>query len=89
VQAAIAGQGLTLGRLPLIVEPLARGELVEIFPDTRMATPYAYWLVPAPHAEGQQDLRCFCDWVQGQARDTCDTLEAAWPGRAQATNEAA
>jgi LysR family glycine cleavage system transcriptional activator len=89
VQAAIAGQGITLGRLPLIVEPLSRGELVEVFPEMRMPTPYAYWLVAASQAEDREELRCFCEWVQGQARKTCEALEAAWPSGEQRAGEAA
>ena len=69
VQAALAGQGVTLTRLALTSESLARGELVEPFADARMATPYAYWLISAPQS-GRPELERFAEWVQQQARAT-------------------
>ena len=69
VQAALAGQGVALGRIALVGEALARGELVEPFADARMATPYAYWLISAPQS-GRPELERFAEWVQQQARAT-------------------
>jgi LysR family glycine cleavage system transcriptional activator len=69
VQAALAGQGVTLTRLALTAESLARGELIEPFADMRLATPYAYWLVMEPQA-GRPELERFGEWVLAQARAT-------------------
>jgi LysR family glycine cleavage system transcriptional activator len=69
VQAALAGQGVTLTRLPLTMETLARGELVEPFAGSRLATPYAYWLI-AERETGRPELERFVEWLQVQARAT-------------------
>jgi LysR family glycine cleavage system transcriptional activator len=69
VQAALAGQGVTLTRLPLTMETLARGELVEPFAGSRLATPYAYWLI-AERESGRPELERFVEWLQVQARAT-------------------
>jgi len=70
VQAALAGQGVTLARLPLTAESLARGELVEPFahhPGSRISSPYAYWLVTRRPSDVTDDVRRFCDWIIEQA----------------------
>jgi LysR family glycine cleavage system transcriptional activator len=69
VQAALAGQGVTLTRLALTAESLARGELIELFGKARLATPYAYWLI-APPQPGRPELERFAVWVLAQARAT-------------------
>ena len=45
VQAALAGQGLALARLPLVADALASGDLVGVLPGTRLDSPLAYWLL--------------------------------------------
>ena len=78
VQAALAGQGLALARLPLTLEALDRGDLVEPFahrPGTRIGAPNAYWMVTAPDRQAQSaDVRCFCDWVAAQGAATREAL---------------
>ncbi|NDY92609.1 LysR family transcriptional regulator [Ideonella livida] len=77
IQAAQAGQGVALARLPLVHDALRRGELVEPFgPAGRLHAPTAYWLVPLQHggATGQAapraEVGAFCDWVLAQAAET-------------------
>lgn len=75
VQAALAGQGVALGRFPLIdpliserrlVLPLARGQYAT--PVTR-----AYHLVVAPTARGRPEVRAFVDWLcTTAAREAAD-----------------
>lgn len=49
VQAAIAGQGVLMGRSLIVADALARRHLVAPF-DLRLPSPHAYWLIwPAPH----------------------------------------
>ncbi len=49
VQAALAGQGVALARVPLVREAIARGELVEPFGSAgRVESPFSYWLVRWP-----------------------------------------
>lgn len=75
IQAALAGQGVALARLPLVHEHLRRAELVEPFgPSRRVTSPYAYWLVPAPGAASRPEVQAFVDWVREQAALTRDQL---------------
>jgi len=69
-QAALAGQGLALARLPLVAENLARGELVEVLPERRLDTPLVYWLVPGPRSGQRPEVQAFCDWLVLQAQAT-------------------
>lgn len=81
VQAALAGQGVALARLPLTVEALQRGDLVEPFRHirgTRVPTPYAYWLVAS--ASPSPEVQQFCDWVVEEAAATRRAVEALVAG---------
>ena len=69
-QAALAGQGVVLARMPLIAENLARGDLIEVLPETRMDSPMAYWLLIGPRSNSRPEIRAFCDWLQTQAQAT-------------------
>lgn len=79
VQAALAGQGLALARLPMAVEAIERGDLVEPFahlPGTRTPSPFAYWLINAPDPAAQSpDVQRFCAWVAGQGARTREAME--------------
>ncbi len=70
VQAALTGQGVALARLPMVAHSLANGDLVEPLPDTRLGSPYAYWLVAAPHSTPRAEVRAFSDWLQAEAAQT-------------------
>ena len=70
VQAALAGQGVALARLPLVHDMLARGDLVEPFgPPHRHSVPWLYWLVPLAGAGAPQrpEVQALADWVRAQA----------------------
>ena len=68
VQAALAGQGVALARVPLVVEALQRGELVEPFGLAgRIGSPFLYWLVEAPASRSRPEVAQFCAWVLEQA----------------------
>ena len=69
-QAALAGQGVVLARMPLIAENLARGDLIEVLPETRMDSPMAYWLIVGPRSGSRAEVSAFCDWLQVQAQAT-------------------
>lgn len=75
VQAALAGQGVALARVPLVVEALQRGELVEPFgPAGRMGSASLYWLVEAPASRGRPEVVQFCAWVLEQAALTREAI---------------
>jgi LysR family transcriptional regulator, glycine cleavage system transcriptional activator len=68
VQAALAGHGVALARVALVVEALARGELVEPFGAAgRTDSPFAYWLLATPQNRARPEVRQFCDWVVAEA----------------------
>lgn len=70
VQAAQAGQGVALGRLPLIADALARGELVEPFDAAaREVVPCAYWMVVGPASAERPEVRQLADWLLAQAAE--------------------
>lgn len=73
-QAALAGQGVALARLPLVAENLARGDLVEVLPETRLQTPMAYWMLTAPRAGLKPEVVAFCEWLKNEASNTRQAL---------------
>jgi LysR family transcriptional regulator, glycine cleavage system transcriptional activator len=75
IQAAMAGQGIALGRLGMIHDVLARGELAEPFgPQARQQVNAAYWLIPLPGAVLRPELTLFLDWLRDQAARTREAL---------------
>lgn len=70
VQAALAGQGLALARMPLIAESLASGDLVEVLPGHRLDSPLVYWLVVGPRSGQRPEIQAFCAWLLLQAEAT-------------------
>jgi hypothetical protein len=58
IQATVGGQGVALGRIPLIAEYLRDGRLVAPFPK-RYESARGYYAVVAPHAGDRPTLR-FC-----------------------------
>jgi len=69
-QAALAGQGLALARMPLVAPSLARGDLVEVLPGHRLDSPLAYWLVVGPRGGLRPEVQAFCAWLRLQAQAT-------------------
>jgi len=75
VQAALAGQGVVLARLPLVAENLANGELIEALPhEHRMDSPMAYWLLVGPRSLQRPEIRAFCEWLLERSRETRRTI---------------
>ena len=71
VQAALAGHGVALGRMPMIYEALQRGELVEPFGEAgRVGSPFSYWMMTAPAARSRPEVVQFCAWVEAEAAAT-------------------
>ena len=66
IPAAIAGHGVALGRLPLLRDALASGELVAPF--KRSADPArAYFAIVSRRAEGRPEVAGFVDWLKRTA----------------------
>lgn len=77
VQAALAGQAVTLARVALVAESLARGDLVEPFGQAgRLPVPTAYWLAVSAAGRQRAQVLQFADWVQAQAAETREAVGA-------------
>jgi LysR family glycine cleavage system transcriptional activator len=67
IHAALAGQGVALGRLELIQPLLAERRLVQLAPPERSAdVSHAYWLVQA-EPQPRPDVRSVSDWIVSEA----------------------
>ena len=67
LRAAINGQGICLGRLPLIDALLAEGTLVAALPDPRYSATTvdrAYWLMVTPAAQDRPEVQVFVAWLK-------------------------
>jgi len=70
VRAAVDGQGIALGRLPLIASLLKDGTLVAPLAESRFsagAQDRAYWLNATPAARERPEVRTFMAWLTGKA----------------------
>lgn len=67
MQAAVGGQGVALGRVPLIDSLLRERRLVAPFRD-KYATSRAYFVVSAGQASMRPAARAFIEWLCAQAR---------------------
>jgi LysR family glycine cleavage system transcriptional activator len=77
VQAAMTGQAVALGRLALVAEPLARGELIEPFGAAgRIASDQAYWLAPSVAGKSRPEVAEFARWLIAQAELTRAAMAA-------------
>ncbi len=67
IQAAVGGQGVALGRIPLIAEHLRDGRLTAPFPK-RYDSARGYYAVIAPHATERADVAGFVQWLSDEAK---------------------
>lgn len=82
VQAAIAGQGVALGRFPLVDEFLADRRLSFALTGREFATPLerAYWLIVAPSASRRPEVKSFATWVRAEAQRASKAVDRARSG---------
>jgi DNA-binding transcriptional LysR family regulator len=69
IQAAIAGQGLALGRFPLVKSLIEDRRLVTPLTGARYATltqNRAYWLIVAPSAGRREEVQTFVRWLRAE-----------------------
>jgi len=87
LQAAVAGQGVALGRFPLIDPFIADRRLVMPLRDKRYAqrAQRAYWLLGTLAGMRRVEVRTFTDWLRAQvAKEAAQALKpvrAAVPRR--------
>jgi LysR family glycine cleavage system transcriptional activator len=67
VDAAIAGQGVALGRSLLVADDLTSGRLVRPF-DLSLASSYAYFVVYPRASADLPKIKSFRDWLLVEAR---------------------
>jgi LysR family transcriptional regulator, glycine cleavage system transcriptional activator len=67
IEAAIAGQGVALGRTTLVARDLAEGRLVRPF-ELELESALAYWLVAPRGASPPKRVSVFRDWLLASAR---------------------
>ena len=67
VQAALAGQGMALARLPLVEESIQNGALIEPLPQLRVQSPMSYWLIARSGSLDRPEVLAFSNWLQKQA----------------------
>ncbi len=63
VQAAVRGQGAVLGRQPFLDDLLAAGQLIAPFPQLRLRTGYAYYLIENRERRALPHVVLFRDWL--------------------------
>lgn len=78
IQAAIAGQGIALGRLELLGTMLAEDRLVVLSKPRVVEHDYAHWLVQAD-PEPREDVLDVMTWVRAQAAEMQHDEPAAGP----------
>lgn len=66
IQAAIAGEGVALGRIPLIARFLEDRSLIAPFAK-RYDSPRSYFAIPAPHAAQRMEAIAFMAWLREEA----------------------
>jgi DNA-binding transcriptional LysR family regulator len=67
IQATAAGQGVALGRIPLIAQWLRDGRLVAPFAK-RYDSPRSYFALVAPHAHERPEAAAFVTWLRAEAQ---------------------
>jgi LysR family glycine cleavage system transcriptional activator len=66
LSAAIDGQGVALGRGPMVHEHLAHGRLVRVL-DREWPADWSYWIVAPPGHMRRPAVRDFVEWLKVQA----------------------
>ncbi|MGE5088526.1 MAG: transcriptional regulator GcvA [Candidatus Levyibacteriota bacterium] len=75
VQAAVGGQGVALGRLPMIAEHLRDGRLVAPFA-RKYESARSYYAIVAPGAGERDDVAAFLRWISAEAARECAQADA-------------
>ena len=80
IQAALNGQGVALGRMPLLREPIRSGMLVAPFKRS-IVSPRCYFVLRSQRSLGNANVDAFERWLRAEAAGV-DT-PAARPARAR------
>jgi DNA-binding transcriptional LysR family regulator len=80
ISAALAGQGVALGRMPLIAASIRSRKLVAPF-SGRIASPRSYFLLASAASGAKPEVQDFMAWLVAEARDP-DSARPSDRGRA-------
>lgn len=81
IQSAVGGQGVALGRSPLIRQLLTEGKLVAPFAGA-VASPRAYYVIRSEASAGNADVDALVDWLAAEAQpDRVSADEGGLGGR--------
>ena len=67
IQAAVAGQGVALGMMPLIDRLVKARKLIALLP-REVASPRGYCLLVAPRSAGRPEVDALTAWIKAEAR---------------------
>ena len=85
VGAALAGQGVAIGRLPLVAELMREGRLVAPFRGTS-SLQRAYFVIASERAAHNVDAQDFMRWLRAEASEPAVVTLASAAGRRSAAN---
>ncbi len=80
LRAAINGQGVALGRMPLIAPALASGALVAPLSQARFKSNLgdrAYWLIASPASRERPQVRTFMQWLAAKVSPVANATDKA------------
>jgi len=85
IQAAANGEGVALGRLPLLSKQIREGRLVAAFERARgrgrgTVSTRGYFMLATAGAAGRPEVKHFMDWLVTEARLEAATREPSAPG---------
>jgi LysR family glycine cleavage system transcriptional activator len=69
IEAALAGQGLAMGRHRLIASQLTNGTLVRALPEATLDTPEIGWWLVTPRVARSEAASAFCEWITAIANE--------------------
>jgi DNA-binding transcriptional LysR family regulator len=78
IQAAINGQGVALGRVPLLREQLRSGALVAPF-KRGIASPRSYYVMRSARSANTSEVDAFIAWLHAEAAGEVSSGTAAKP----------
>ena len=85
IQAAVGGQGVALGRIPMIAEHLRDGRLIAPFPK-RYDSARGYFALLAPRAADRDEANAFLGWLTEEAARETTVVAAARKRRGSVRN---
>lgn len=72
IQAALAGQGITLGTFPFVQDEVDSGRLVKPF-DIELTPTRSYFILTRPSARTRPEIAAVCEWLLREAASYAET----------------